>query len=409
MPVYEYIALDTRGKRCSGIVDAESPTAARQKLREDGVYPTEVKESSQAASAARGERQSPFSGFFSRVGGKQLSITTRQLATLAGAGLPLVTALTILIPQTAHPKLKRVLAHVKDSIVEGNSLADSLAMHPKVFPPLYLNMVRAGEASGAMELVLTRLADLLERQRQSRARVQKAMVYPAFVMFFGSLILTVLLVWVVPSITSLFDQVNHALPVPTRILLSFSAFIRGYWWALVLAVAAAVFFLNRLRKTEKGKLSIDRFMLRVPIWGDILLKLIVARFSRTLGSLLANGVPMMSALEIVRAVTENQVASEALSTVASKVGEGMGLGKALTAEKVFPEVAVQMIEVGEQSGELEAMLEKVADLYQSEAEGSIDNLTTLLEPAMILLMAAVVGFIVLAVLLPIAEMSRLAT
>ncbi|MEW5737079.1 MAG: type II secretion system inner membrane protein GspF [Thermodesulfobacteriota bacterium] len=409
MPVYEYVALDARGRKRAGIVDAESPTAARQKLREDGVFPTQVRESSQAAATSPSQRQSSFSGLFSRVGAKQLSIMTRQLSTLMGAGLPLVTALNILVPQTGHPKLQRVMAHVKDAIVEGNSLADALAMHPKVFPPLYLNMVRAGEASGAMELVLQRLADLAERQQQARSRVRKALVYPAFMTVFGAVILTVLLVFVVPSITTLFAQVNRVLPLPTRMLLGFSGFLRGWWWVMLLLLVAAVFFLLRMRRTDRGSLAMDRMMLAAPIWGGIALKLIVARFSRTLSSLLSNGVPMMASLEIVRAVAENRVVADALSTISAKVGEGSGLAKALAAENIFPEVAVQMIEVGEQSGEMENMLDKVADLYQGEAEEAIDSLTTLLEPFMILVMAAVVGFIVLAVLLPIAEMSSLAT
>jgi len=408
MPVFEYSALDGKGKKRTGIMDADSPFSARQKLREEGLFATSIKETSKTADEGRSAKSVSLPGFFGGVKTRSISIMTRQLATLAGAGMPLVTALEILVPQTDNPRLKKVMAQVKDSIVEGNSLAQALALHPKVFPPIYINMVRAGEASGALEIVLSRLADLFERQESSKQRIQKAMVYPVVMMFLGAAVMMVLMVYIVPSITAIFQEVDKALPTPTRILLGISSAIRSFWWVFAAAIAAGVIMFNRARKTETGRLFVDETVLKIPIMGGLVLKLAVAHFSRTLGSLLANGVPMLSALEIVKAVVDNQVLKNVVAGASEKVGEGRGLGESLQAAGVFPMVAVQMMGVGEQSGALEAMLEKVADLYQGEAEAAIDSMTTLLEPLMILCMAVVVGFVVISILLPIFEMSQLA-
>lgn len=408
MPVFEYSALDGKGKKRVGIVDADSPVSARQKLRDGGLFPTAVKETAKAQDEGKSARSVSIPGLFGGVKTRSVSIMTRQLATLAGAGMPLVTALEILVPQTDNPRLKKVMAQVKDSIVEGNSLAQALSRHPKVFPPIYINMVRAGEASGALEIVLSRLADLFERQETSRLRIQKAMVYPVVMMFLGAAVMMVLMVYIVPSITAIFQEVDRALPTPTRILLGVSSAIRSFWWVIAAAIAGGVVMVNRARRTEKGRLYVDETILKIPILGGLVLKLATARFSRTLASLLANGVPMLSALEIVKAVVDNKVIQNVVATASEKVGEGRGLGESLQVSGIFPMVAVQMMGVGEQSGALEAMLEKVADLYQGEAEAAIDSMTTLLEPLMILCMAVVVGFVVISILLPIFEMSQLA-
>ncbi|MBI5844521.1 MAG: type II secretion system inner membrane protein GspF [Deltaproteobacteria bacterium] len=408
MPVFEYSALDGKGKKRTGIVDADSPFTARQKLRDDGLFPTGIKETAKTAEDGQSSKSIRIPGLFGGVKTRSVSIMTRQLATLAGAGMPLVTALEILVPQTDNPRLKKVMAQVKDCIVEGQSLAQALARHPKIFPSIYINMVRAGEASGALEIVLSRLADLFERQEASKLRVQKAMVYPVVMMFLGTAVMMVLMVYIVPSITAIFQEVDRALPTPTRILLGVSSAIRSFWWVMAAAIAAAAFMLNRARRTEKGRLYVDETILKIPILGGLVLKLAVARFSRTLGSLLANGVPMLAALEIVKAVVDNQVLRNMVAQASEKVGEGRGLGESLAAGGLFPVVAVQMMGVGEHSGALEAMLEKVADLYQGEAEAAIDSMTTLLEPVMILCMAVVVGFVVISILLPIFEMSQLA-
>lgn len=408
MPVFEYNALDAKGKKKTGIVDADSPFAARQKLRDTGLFPTSVKETDKAQEEGKPSKSLSVPLGFGGVKTRSVAVMTRQLATLAGAGMPLVTALEILVPQTDNPRLKKVMAQVKDSIVEGLSLAQALGRHPKIFPPIYINMVRAGEASGALEIVLARLADLFERQEASKLRIQKAMVYPVVMMFLGAAVMMVLMVYIVPSITAIFQEVDRALPTPTRILLGVSSAIRSYWWVMAVLIAGGVIMVKRARESERGRLFVDETVLKIPIMGNLVLKLAVSRFARTLGSLLANGVPMLSALEIVKAVVDNQVLKNVVAQAAEKVGEGRGLGESLQQSGAFPVVAVQMMGVGEQSGELEAMLEKVADLYQGEAEAAIDSMTTLLEPLMILCMAVVVGFVVISILLPIFEMSQLA-
>jgi general secretion pathway protein F len=405
MPVYEYSALDAKGRRKSGIVDAESPFAARQKLRDAGEFPTEISEAPQSLDAKASSGFSPvLSG---RVRAGHVAIMTRQLSTLVGAGLPLVTALETIIPNTPQAKLKRVLAQVKDSIVEGGSMAQALALHPKVFPPLYVNMVRAGEASGALEVVLGRLAELYERQQESRSKVTTALFYPMIMLFLGAGMMTFLLTVIVPSVTEVFADYGRTLPLPTRALLAASDFVKAWWWAGLAALAAGAMALSRFSRTEKGRLGLDQMLLKTPFLKNLAVKFALVRFSRTLASLLQNGVALVPAMEIVQAVVENRVLAQGIKDAAEQVSQGRSLASSLAGKPGFLPVAVQMMDVGEHSGELEAMLDKVADLYQREAESTVDRMTTFLEPMMIILMAFGVGFVVLSILLPIIDMSSL--
>ena len=406
MPVYEYTALDSKGKKRSGIIDAESPYAARARLRDAGSFPINLKEAPHAVEEKTGKGIS-LDEYFSRVKPSQVAVMTRQMSTLVGAGLPIVTALNILVPQMPNPRLKRVLAHVKDSIVEGQSFAQGLAAHPKVFTPLYVNMVRAGEASGAIEVVLEGLANLSEKAESNKAKVRQAMAYPMVMTVIGTLVLFILMVKIVPTITGLFEGVHHQLPAPTRVLLVISGFLKGYWWLLALGVILLVAGIQRFKKTPRGKLLWDRMVLALPLFGTLALNMATGRFSRTLGALLANGVPMLTALDITKNVVDNVVVRRVVDEASVEIGEGKGLAAALGPHQLFPPIAVQMIDVGEQSGELEAMLQKVAELYEAEAEGTIQTMTTLLEPLLIVVMAVVVGFIVISILLPLFEMSQL--
>ena len=406
MPVYEYTALDIKGKTISGIIDADSSRAARQKLRASKTYPVSIEEVHDTAAI---KAPKTFSALrpFTRVRPQEVSMMTRQLATLLGAGLPLVPAIAALTSQTRSQSFKKMLAKIKDSIVEGNSFARSLSLFPGTFSPLYINMVTAGETSGALEIVLERLADITEKQQALKSRIQSAMAYPILMSLIGVLVLFFLLTFIVPNITSIFSDMNQTLPAPTLFLIRISDIFKMYWWIILIGIAGAVLILRHINKTVKGGYVFDKIKLLLPRLGVLAKKLAVARFSRTLGSLLENGVSMLSALGIVKNIVGNALIADAIEDASKEVGKGKGFGSALAESKIFPDLSIQMIQVGEQSGKLEEMLNKVADVFENEVEASIMTMTSLLEPVMILIMAVIVGFIVLSICLPIFEMSQL--
>ncbi len=406
MPVFEYTALDNRGKTTSGIIDAEGAQAARQKLRTSGIFPVSIKET-QEVETKKAPGTFNLSARLSRIKPVEVAMMTRQLSTLIGAGFPLVSALDALVPQTKSHGFKRTLAQIKDLIVEGNSFARALSNYPGQFSPLYVNMVRAGETSGTLEIVLDRLADITERQQALKNRIQTALAYPIFMLIIGTAVLFILLTYIVPSITSIFAEMNQVLPTPTRILIFLSDFLKSYWWSIIIILAAIVMFFNRMKKTEKGRYAVDKTMLYMPGIGILVKKLAVARFARTLGSLLENGVSMLIALDIVKNIAGNKLISDSVETAAIEVGKGQGLGAALARSGIFPQLSIQMIQVGEQSGQLEDMLNKISDVFENEVEMTIMRLTSYLEPVMILIMGAIVAFIVLSICLPIFEMNQL--
>jgi type II secretion system protein F len=406
MPVYEYTALQRSGKRVKGIIDADSALAARQELRGSGVFPVALQEtSSKPGEVLRNMPHGP--SVFRRINAGELSAATRQLSILLGAGITLVEALDALIVQASNPMFKKVLAEVKESVNQGNSLASSLAFHPKVFSSVYVNMVRAGEASGSLDLVLDRLAEHSEQHQALKGRFRAALAYPVFMFFIGTLILLLLLTFIIPNIAKVFDEVHQTLPAPTIVLIGVSNFLKSFWWLVLCVICAAVILARKLMKTSRGRHMWDEIKLRVPISGPINNKMAMARFSRTLGSLLKSGVPLISGLEIVRNIVGNIQIAEAVDNAISQVEEGEGLAIPLASNRWFPPVAVQMISVGERSGELDNMLNKIADMYEQEAESKIMALTSILEPVMILIMGLVVGFIVVSILLPIFEMNQM--
>ncbi|MBU4317649.1 MAG: type II secretion system inner membrane protein GspF, partial [Proteobacteria bacterium] len=406
MPVFEYSALDPHGKSLKGIMDAESALAARRKIRNAGKFPVTIRELEESTSKKPGKGFS-LPRLFRRVKPAETAIITRQLSTLLSAGLPLVTALDTIVPQMKAHAFKTILAQIKDAIVEGSSFADALADYPETFSPLYYNMVKAGESSGTLEIVLARLADITEKQQALNSRIQAAMIYPIFMGFIGFAVLAFLMTVVVPQITSIFEDMNQALPTPTVVLISISSFIKSYWWALFLLGILLFILFRRFRRTEKGRYYWNKAQLGFPLAGNLAKKLAISRFSRTLGSLLANGVPMMNALAIVKNISPNVLISKAVENAAEDVGKGRGLAQSLGESNIFPNLPVQMIQIGEQSGELESMLGKIADIYESDVEISILKLTSLLEPLIILVMAVMVGFIVISICLPIIEMNQL--
>lgn len=409
MPVFEYSALDRKGKSVSGIIDADGTAAARQKLRSMGKFPTNIKEVKESGhKKAVSSKDLSLSTLFGRVKPAEVTIMTRQMATLVGAGFPLVSAIDTLVPQTKNQSFKKIIAQIKDSVVAGSSFAAALEPYPSIFSSLYTSMVKAGESSGTLEIVLERLADITEKAQALKSRIQAAMVYPILMALVAVGVVFLLLTFVVPNITSIFDDLEKALPTPTVFLIGTSDFFKAYWLVFVIGGVLIFFGIRSIRKTEKGRYRTDNILLKLPLFGTLLSKLAIARFSRTLGSLLDNGVSMLQALKIVENIVGNVVIAEIIQNAAGEVEKGQGLGKTLEKSDILPPIAVQMIEVGEQSGNLEEMLAKIADVFESEVEQNIMSMTSLLEPIMILIMGVVVGFIILSIMLPIMEMNQLA-
>lgn len=406
MPVYEYKALTLRGKTTSGIIDAESPLIARQKIRALKVFPVSVREVHDAP-AKKGARLFSVASRFQQVRSSEVSVMTRQLATLIGAGFPLVAAIDILIPQTRSKVFKRQLAKIKDTIVEGNSFSRALSLFPRTFSSLYINMVHAGETSGTLEIVLDRLADISEKHQAMKNRIRAAMAYPILMTFIGAVVLFLLLTFVVPSITSIFEDMNQTLPAPTLVLINTSEFLKSYWGLFLVLAILILVVLQSVKKTARGRFFFDKTVLRLPGFGLLATKIAVARFARTLGSLLENGVVMLTALEIVKNIVGNETIAQTIENAALAVGKGQALAASLAEDRIFPDLPIQMIQVGEQSGQLENMLKKIADVFEGEVESSVMSLTSLLEPLLILMMAVVVGFIVISICLPIFEMNQL--
>ncbi len=406
MPVFEYTALDKKGKTTSGIVDAESAVMARQKLRATHIFPVSINEVSDLG-RRKSKDYTSIVPVFQRVKQTEIAAMTRQLSTLIGAGFPLVTAIDALIPQTASKAFKPVLVQIKDAIVEGNSFAAALSNYPAVFSSLYTNLVRAGESSGTLEIVLEQLADLTEKQQALKSRIQSALAYPIVMACVGILVLFLLLTFIVPNITSIFEDMQQSLPLPTTILIQTSDFFKNYWWGLFILLAIGWLSFRSFRKTNAGSQVVDRIKLRLPLFGLIFQKLAVARFARTLGSLLENSVTLLTALDIVRNIAGNSQVALAIDHAASEVSKGQGLGTSLAVSTTFPPLSLQMIQVGEQSGELEKMLFKIAGMYENEVETRVLSMTSLLEPLMILALGVVLGFVVLSICLPIFEMNQL--
>jgi general secretion pathway protein F len=408
MPVYEYTALDTSGKSLNGIIDADSAMAARQRLRGSGMFPVQVQEAA-SVSAPTGVPAGPVSvsGLFKRVKPGEVSVMTRQLSILLAAGVPLVGALDALGSQIANQLLKKIVAQIKEAVNEGNSLAFSLSQHPRLFSGIYVNMVRAGEASGALDLVLGRLAEYGEHQHALRGRFQAALAYPVFMFFIGSLVLFFLITFVVPNITQIFSEMHQTLPLPTVILIAVSGFLKSFWWVLVLAGVGVFIGVKQFLNTSKGHYIWDKIKLKTPVLGSINQKMALARFARTLGTLLESGVPLLSALDIVRNIVNNILIARDIDNASEEIEAGRSLAVPLGRSPWFPSIAVQMISVGEQSGELEAMLNKIAESYERDIESQVMAMTSMLEPVMILVMGLAVGFIVISILLPIFEMNQM--
>ncbi len=410
MPVYAYRGLNEKGRNVGGIIDADSPKGARIKLRRSGIFPTDLNETREQVGSSKSTSTRfnlDLAGMFTRITPQDLALMTRQLATLVGAGLPLVECLGALTEQVDSPRQKKILSQVRERVVEGGNLADAMKAHPAVFNDLYVNMVRAGEASGALDLVLIRLAEYTERAAALRAKVRSALTYPVFMGLASSAILFFLLSYVVPKVTRIFEETHAQLPAVTLVLLAISGFLSNYWWLVIGLVLLLVVAVRVSTRTPSGRLRFDRLTLRIPYFGKVLKKVALARFARTLSTLLLGGIPLLQSLDIVKHVVNNLVLSNAIEDGRNSIREGHSVADPLKKSGLFPPLLVHMIAVGEKSGELESMLARAADAYDGEVEASVSALSSIMEPLLVIFMGGVVLFIVMAILLPIFELNQL--
>ena len=398
---YAYRVRDQQGRLITGELEADGESLVISKLREMGYVPLEVK-------VKRGPGlKRELKLFPGKVKLKDLSIFSRQFATMINSGLPLLRCLTILEQQTESTELSKVLHEIRQDVEKGSSLSNAMAKHPKAFSKLYVAMVRSGETGGALDQVLLRVANTQEREVELRRKVKSAMSYPTVVLIVVVVILTAMLVFVVPTFETLYSDLGGTLPVPTRLLIGASKIMTKGLPFVLLFVGGAVFGLRRWIKTEKGRRAFDRFKLKVPVFGTLFQKAALARFARTLSVLSTSGVPILQALDIVAETVNNAVISDAIKDVQNSVKQGESLTKPLSNYDVFPPMVVQMMTVGEETGALDSMLEKIADFYDAEVEATVDALTAIIEPLMIVFVGGTVGAIVISLYLPLFKIFEL--
>lgn len=419
MPRYTYVALDARGQESTGLVDANSTNEAIGQLRQQGYFPTNVfeegkatareakaiKQKVKAIKAAAPAREKKGLVLFEKktIKPRVLMIFTRQLATLIDSGLPLLRALTVLAKQERDKVLKKAITNLSDAVQGGSTFSEGLAQHPRIFNDLYVNMVRAGEVGGVLELVLTRLADFQEKAQKIKNKVVSAMVYPAIVMFLAVAIMGFLLVFIVPRFEQIFKDMLGDKPLPgiTLMVIGISNAVKDHWLIIIGVIIASVVGMKMLGRTAGGRALIDKIKLRTPLFGDLLRKTAISRFTRTLGTLVTSGVPILQALNITRETAGNTTIASAISQVHDSVKEGESIVQPLEASGAFPPMVVSMIDVGEETGQLPEMLLKIAEVYDDEVDNAVAGLTSMLEPIMIVFLALVVGTIVIALFMPL--------
>jgi general secretion pathway protein F len=403
VPVYTYKAFTTAGQLKTGIADADSPREARLKLRRDGLLVTDISEvegiSQKKASRWAQKRMR-------RKTSRELPQITRQLATLLRAGIPLNDALKALVEQIETRQLEAVFRDVREKIGQGASFAEALEQHPGVFPPLYISMVRAGEAAGNSDLVLERLANFMLKQSKMRNKVAAALMYPMIMVAVGGIVVAVLMTKVVPKLIVLVQSRGGELPAPTALLKSASDFLVAYWYLLLLAVVLGNMAISAMRRTEGGKYATDRFLLNLPVFGDLFKKQAIARFAVTLSTLLKTGVNVLDAIKIVREIVANSVLQRVLDDLHAAILQGADISTPLKRSGIFPPAVGYMIAIGEQTGDLESVLDRLAEAYELEVDIATERMTAVIEPLMILLMAVVVGFIVLSIVLPMLQLGN---
>jgi type IV pilus assembly protein PilC len=398
---YAYKVRDPSGSILEGQLEADNEQLVVAKLREMGYVPVSVSRKSRSLLGA------DFKLFGAKVSLKDVAVFSRQLATMINAGLSILRALAILADQAPSKALAAVVVEMKEDIERGLSLSQSIAKHPKIFPPIYLSMIRAGETGGSLDGVLERLADTMEKQLELRGKIRSAMAYPVAVACLVVLIVTGMLLFVVPMFQGMYKSLGGVLPLPTRVLIKLSNTMKTLWWLLALIFGGGFFGLRRWGATEKGRRVLDQVKLRVPIFGPLIHKTSIARVTRTFASLMRSGVPIMETLDIVAGTAGNAVISDAVSESSQKVRVGEPVSTALGAHSVFPGLVVQMMAVGEETGALDEMLQKIADFYEREVSATVDALTSLIEPLLMVFMGAAVGGMIISLYMPMFQIIKL--
>lgn len=406
MPIFQYQALDTKGKGKKGTIDADTAREAREKLRRQELRVTTMDQLDASKKRDRSGKPRKIS-FERRVNLRELAITTRQFATLLSSGVHLSEALSALVEQIQDAKFEIVFRDVREKIVAGAGLAEALSFHPLYFSDLYVNMVRAGEAAGNLDEVLNRLADYLQSQASLRGKIAAALTYPAIMVVVGLAVVIFLMSYVVPKITEILLEKGNVLPAPTVILIGISDFFKNYWWLVLAGFVVAIANLRIILATEKGRLGFDTFLLRIPVIGTLFRKQAISRFAVTLSTLLKSGLPALESLSIVATVVNNALLAQVIQQVRDRILEGADIATPIKRSKVFPPMIGYMIAVGEQSGQLEDILDRIADSYEEEIDLAVQRMTALVEPVIIILLALVVGFIIMAVLLPLLQFNEM--
>ncbi len=395
MATFAYTARDNDGRVITGTLEGESEIAVVARLQEMGYFISDLQ---------RRIKRPTLEDVLQRFRGvrlKDLTVFTRQFATMINAGLAILAGLSILEVQSENKRLKEILGAVRADIEQGAPLSDALAKHPETFNSLYVNMVRAGEAGGVLDDVLARLAGFLEKELALRQKVRAAMIYPAVIASAAVLIVSFLVFYILPTFVSFFTSLNVPLPAPTRLLIAITVGARRFWYIILLVIVAAVYGARYYISTPEGRARYDRFKLRMPVFGSIVHKVAMARFARTLGTLVRSGVPILQALDVVAKAVDNTVVTQAVAAVRSSIREGESIALPLQASGIFPPMVVHMVSVGERTGQLDEMLMKVSDFYDTEVEYAVAGLTSILEPALIIVMGGIVGFVVISFYLPL--------
>jgi general secretion pathway protein F len=414
MPMYAFKGVAPSGKAIAGVREAESPKVLRQILRKDGVHVMSFELSrggklAKEQNAKKGglSRDVDLGGLLGGVKKTEIAAFTRQMATLIKAGIPLADTLGALVEQIPNMRFKTPVSEVRSAVNEGSSLADALAKHPKLFDELFVSMVRAGEVAGNLDEVMMRLADFLEGSQKLKSKVQGAMIYPLVMVVVGTAIMMVLMVKVIPNITSMFKQQGKTLPINTRMLIASSDFLLGWWWAIIFGLIGAVIVFVRWTRSKDGRRVWDSFALRMPVLGELVRTINVSRFARTLGTMLHSGVPMLRALETAKQIVGNVLIQQAIEDAKRAVTEGESLAQTLKKSGQFPPTMIHMVAVGEKAGQLEQMLERVAETYDADVDTKLSRFTALLEPMMLVVMGGAVAFIVFSILQPIMDLGSL--
>jgi type IV pilus assembly protein PilC len=401
MPVYKWQGVSPKGETLKGEMEATSREAVIIRLRSQRIQPnaSRIKEKGKGL-----DYEINIPTFGSPVKARDVVIFTRQFATMIDAGLPIVQCLQILASQTDSKPFRKVITAIKDDVESGTTLADAIRKHPKVFSDLYTSMVQAGEIGGILDTILVRLANYLEKASKLKSKIKGAMIYPSCIVGAAALVTSVLLIWVIPVFADVFSSFGKALPAPTQFVINLSHFTIDHVYYLAATPIVLAVGISYLYKTDKGQMLIDRLMLKVPVFGDLLRKSAVARFTRTLGTLVSSGVPILDALAITARTGGNRVVEQAIMMARSSISGGRTIAEPLAESKVFPPMVCQMIAVGETTGALDSMLQKIADFYEDEVDNTVANLMSLLEPAVILFLGVVIGGLVVSMYLPIFQL-----